>query len=85
MNLILVAVRDRALEAFMRPFWMQTEGQAIRSFQDEVNRAEKDNPLNAHPDDYDLYVIGRFNDVDGSFVSDVRKIADGKQVRITTH
>lgn len=59
----IIAVRDRQLDAFMRPFTAQTTGQAIRSFKDEVNR--KDSELHAHPEDYELYQLGTFNEQTG--------------------
>lgn len=60
---IIVAVRDRQLNAFMRPFTAQTRGQAIRAFRDEVNRHESE--LNAHPEDYELYELGTFDEATG--------------------
>lgn len=57
---IVFAVRDRAINAYMSPIAYTAEGQAIREFVDEVNRAES--PLNKHPEDYDLYRLGTFDD-----------------------
>ena len=62
----IVAVRDRAAEAYMRPFFVATANMAIRSFMDEVNREAADNQLFAHPDDFDLFELGIFDDNDGS-------------------
>jgi len=39
MNKVVVAVRDSAADAFMSPFVSPSNGMAIRSFRDEVNRA----------------------------------------------
>lgn len=55
----IVAVHDRQLEAFMQPWYVTATGAAIRAFQDELNKA--DSPLKAHPDDYDLYLIGEWD------------------------
>lgn len=62
MLLFMCAVKDRAAQAYGRPFYVASEGLAIRGFQDEVNRPAEDNPLNRHPDDFDLYVLGTFDD-----------------------
>ena len=35
--LVVVAVRDQAVSSFGRPFYVNSEGQALRSFQDEVH------------------------------------------------
>lgn len=63
MKLEMCAVKDRALNAFMRPFFAQTKNQAIRMFQDEVNRDKSE--MGAHPDDYDLYWLGTWDDETG--------------------
>lgn len=60
MELRIYAVKDRATDAYAQPMFLQTNNQAIRLFQDEVNRAAPDNALNKHPDDYDLYYIGKW-------------------------
>jgi len=68
MKQIVVSIRDRAAQCFSRPVFTQTEGTAIRSFTDEINRPGPDNQLAAHPEDFDLYCVGVFEDDDGSFV-----------------
>lgn len=59
----MVAIKDRALNAYMRPFFAQTKGQAIRMFNDEINNA--DSPMHKHPDDYDLWYLGEWDDQTG--------------------
>jgi len=71
MDHIIVAVHDRQLKAFLRPFVANTIGQAVRSFSDEVNRAGSD--LNAHPEDYTLWQLGTFNDHDGNISTEGRE------------
>lgn len=63
--LTIVAVKDRAVDAYNRPFYVPTIGAAIRSFTDEVNRKESE--MQAHPEDYDLYDMGTFCDQTGTF------------------
>ena len=60
MKYAVCAVKDRAVNAFNRPIYVPTVGVAIRSFTDEVNR--KDSELQNHPEDYDLYEIGQWDD-----------------------
>ena len=67
MHLFVVCVKDRAAEVFNRPFFVPHRNVAIRDFTDEVNRAAADNQLNKHPDDFDLYLLGEFNDNSGEF------------------
>lgn len=81
MKLQIVAIRDRALGAYMRPAFVPSLGVALRGFTDEVNR--KDSEIAAHPDDYDLYHFGEFDDEAGQFASiEPEQIAMGKQVLI---
>lgn len=81
MNLtVIVAVRDRAIDTFGRPFFVQSTAQAIRSFSDELNRQAADNEMNKHPEDYDLYQLGHFNQESGEFTNDKRQLAIGKDL-----
>lgn len=63
----VVSVKDRAAEVFNRPFFVPHRNVAVRDFTDEVNRAASDNQLNKHPDDFDLYLLGTFDDNTGIF------------------
>lgn len=62
MKLHVLSVKDNAAQIFGRPFYSQSTGAAIRNFVDEVNRPAVDNQLYKHPDDFDLYFLGTFND-----------------------
>ena len=70
-------------EDYGRPFFLPATGVAIRSFQDEVNRNAPDNQMYAHPDDFDLYELGVFDDFDGKFAlhEAPKLLALGKQVK----
>ncbi len=85
MKLVLCSVKDRAADAFGRPMFVPSIGVAIRSFSDEVNRQDPENQLHNHPDDFDLYELGEFDDNSGLFtLHDVPKLVSlGKQVKIT--
>jgi len=81
---VIVSVRDTAAEAFGRPMYLQSLGVAIRSFTDEVNREDKDNQLFNHPDDFDLYELGVFDDSLGRYElrDNPTVIVRGKDVKI---
>lgn len=86
MRLVIVAIRDRAVDAFGTPFFVPALGGALRSFADEVNRRDPEgkNQLAAHPEDFDLYELGSYNDGDAKFelLEKPRQVAIGKdQVR----
>jgi len=83
MKLEIFAVRDRQTDAFGTPMFMLTVGQATRSFITEVNRAEKDNQLYTHPDDFDLYRLGSFDTNTGKFdTKDPEQVAIGKNIAV---
>ena len=46
--------------------FVASEGVAIRQFQDEVNRESDDNQLYRHPDDFQLFYLGTFDDNTGA-------------------
>ena len=63
MRLNVYTVYDVASGAYMRPFFMQSDGQALRSFGDIVGDA--DHEIGKHPEDYSLFRIGTFDDNKG--------------------
>lgn len=65
---IVVSVRDSASGLFGRPVFVVSRGQAIRSFQDEVQRVDPQNDMNRHPSDFELFELARFDDNSGRFV-----------------
>ena len=84
MKMIVCSIKDRAAEAFGRPFFLPAVGVAVRSFQDEVNRPSEDNQVYQHPDDFDLYELGSFDDSNGRFdlYEDPKVLAMGKQLKV---
>ncbi len=53
-------VFDSKTEAYLKPFFCLSIGEAIRTFTDAVN--EPGSPFNRHPADYTLFGIGSFDD-----------------------
>jgi hypothetical protein len=86
MKLIICSVKDRAADAYGRPMFVPSTGVAIRSFSDEINRSDTDNQLFNHPDDFDLYDFGIFDDNTGKFeLHELPQLLTlGKQVKTTT-
>lgn len=61
----IFCVFDTAAGVFGRPFFTASSGTAVRGFTDEVNRVDRDNPMNGHPEDFQLWHIGAFDDHTG--------------------
>lgn len=81
--MFVVAVKDRATDQFLPPQFFVAPGQAIRTFTDVVNNADKENQLYLHPDDFDMYEFGWFVTDDGTFDVSVGKVlVRGKDVAI---
>jgi len=83
MIMIVCSIKDRAADAFDRPFFVPSVGIALRGFQDEVNRQDGDNQVFNHPDDFDLYELGEFDDSTGAFhlLENPKQLMLGKQAK----
>lgn len=70
MEYYIVSVYDLAVGAFGRPVFVRSKGEALRSFQNEVNKAGSTDGASAiadHPEHFQMFFLGTFNDADGSF------------------
>ena len=67
MKMNFYAIFDKAVNAYMRPMVLQTDGQAVRMFTDEAVRAEAE--IAKHPEDYALFRIGSFDDNTGEILA----------------
>lgn len=67
LKLVIVSIFDRAAGAFGRPAFVPSKGVAMRSFSEEVNRIGDDNMVNKHPDDFDMFYLGEFDDNNALF------------------
>lgn len=54
-------VYDSKTEAYLKPFFMRTKGEAIRAFQDTVN--DESSQFWKHPEDYTLFEIGEYDEL----------------------
>lgn len=61
----IYAVKDLAVQAYGQPFFVRAKGEALRSFQDEVNKRDGQSSIAQHPEDYELYYIGDWDDLTG--------------------
>lgn len=80
MRYVLCSIKDRSVNAFQPVYTVRAEGEAIRNFMDAI-AAEQSGALHKHPDDFDLYVVGTFDDDTGTIEPCTpKKIGDGKQL-----
>lgn len=67
MKLIVTAVRDSAVNAYMPPFYSRHLGEAMRSFGDLVRSS--DSAVSRHPTDFHLFLLGEYDDTTGLFTT----------------
>lgn len=65
MHYVIVAILDKKVDAFGRPFTARTDNEAVRIVAQEANRVAPDNMLNTNPEDFALYNIGTYEDETG--------------------
>lgn len=65
MKLIAVAVRDSAVDAFMRPFFVPTTAFAVRSLLEALK--DPQSPMVSSPQDFALFELGAFDEETGRF------------------
>lgn len=59
------SVYDSAAKCYSHPFYVPREEQAIRAFTDATNSPSHE--FSKHPADYTLFLLGEFDDADGSY------------------
>lgn len=62
MKYVICSVRDSAADCFQRPFFVPTPAVAVRLFGDEVKSTDEHNPMNPHPEHFELFELGTFDD-----------------------
>jgi len=79
MKMNVYTIFDSAASTYMRPFFMQSDGQALRAFTDISTDAEHD--VGRHPEDYSLARIGVYDDSKGKLIpEDVEILATALEV-----
>lgn len=61
----IFCIYDSKAEAYLRPFFTETKGLAVRSFEDILK--DDKHPFAQHPADYTLFHLGSFDDANASF------------------
>lgn len=61
------AVFDSAAGTYGNPVFSPAVGQVLREFSDQVNGRERESPLVSHPEDFALWLLGVFDDEQGTF------------------
>ena len=67
-KLKVFCVYDSKVQAFMQPFFLRSNGEAIRSFADIANDPQSN--VCRHPEDFSLMLLGEYDDETGSFTNE---------------
>ena len=80
---VMVSVQDRVADTYGPPFFLPHVGVAVRQFTDEINREDANNMLFKHPEDFDLFQLGTYDDSVGMVTQDSipRQLVLGKDCR----
>lgn len=62
----IYAVHDLAVDAYGMPFFLNSKGEAMRSFTDEVNSSNANSAIAKHPEDYVLFELGEYDEKSGT-------------------
>lgn len=65
MKIKMFTVYDIKAKSYLPPFYMQSTGQAMRTFEDTVN--DPDHAFGKHPEDYVIFEVGTFDDQSCTF------------------
>jgi len=60
----IYTILDTKAGAYLPPFYLRSNGEALRAFIDEV--LNRDSQLGKHPEDYVLFEVGTFDEVRGT-------------------
>lgn len=65
MKLLIFSVYDKAVQAYLQPFYARSKGEALRQFTDACN--DQGHQFAKHAADYTLVQFGEFDDASGMF------------------
>lgn len=69
MRMTVVCIFDRVAVVYGRPWCAVSRGAAIRTFGELVR--DKNTEFSKHPADYDLFLLGEYDDATGQFMCGV--------------
>lgn len=70
----LYAIYDRLAESYGNVMEFTTDGVAIRTLSQEVNRQDERNNLYLHPQDFMLYQLGEYDQTTGKIAGEPRMV-----------
>lgn len=81
-NQVLIGILDKKSDLFIEFAAVSNHAVAIRAFTDGINRDAPENNLFKWPDDFDLYLLGEYDNRTGDLAAKKTRLAQGTQVKI---
>ena len=72
MELKVFSIHDKATQAFNQPFFMLTNSEAIRAFQNMAR--DPDSQISKNPLDFHLYRLGTYDNTTGEVTNDLHDL-----------
>lgn len=67
MKLFVICIRDSAAGVFSQPNFAGSVGGFVRAFGDRIKAKAADDPMALHPEDFEAFNMGEFDDGTGEF------------------
>ncbi|AXH76852.1 MAG: nonstructural protein [Microviridae sp.] len=67
MKLVMVTIRDIKIGLYQPPYAVVAIGAAARAFQDACENEERNTDIARHPQDFELYKLGEYDQETGKF------------------
>lgn len=82
MKMHILVMRDITANVFGQPNFVASVGGAIRGFADQVNDPKRDTVVSQHPEDFELYKLGTYDDETATFelLTRPEQVATGKNL-----
>lgn len=65
----IFSIFDSKVGAYMQPFFPRTTLEGMRMVEEAINGNNADSLLSKHPDDFILFELGTFNELDGTLAN----------------
>lgn len=74
----IYTVYDSKVEAYLQPFFLRANGEALRAFVELAN--DKSKSVGQNPEDFTLFEIGVYDDTSAQFETLVTPVSLGKAI-----
>lgn len=67
----IYSIYDEKAAYYMQPFFLNQDAEAIRAIADLIDKP--DHPFAKHPQDYTLFGLGEYDELNGTFTTDHKR------------